>query len=90
MKSYTHETRPAQRMQYSTDKLGGPAQIKEFVGTVERLGYDTLWYPESRGYGVRGRRVHAVMHVEVEDRQFDRQHLRAGRIHLPPGHDLPE
>lgn len=35
---------------YSTDKLGGPAQIREFVGTVERLGYDTLWYPESRGY----------------------------------------
>jgi probable F420-dependent oxidoreductase len=34
---------------YSTDKLGGPAQIKEFAGTVERLGYDTLWYPESRG-----------------------------------------
>jgi probable F420-dependent oxidoreductase len=34
---------------YSTDKLGGPAQIREFVGTVERLGYDTLWYPESRG-----------------------------------------
>src|SRR5689334_4862728 len=35
---------------YSTDKLGGPAQIKTFVQTVERLGYDTLWYPESRGY----------------------------------------
>jgi len=35
---------------YSTDKLGGPAQIREFVGTVERLGYDTLWFPESRGY----------------------------------------
>ena len=35
---------------YSTDKLGGPAQIREFVGTVERLGYDTLWYPESRGF----------------------------------------
>jgi probable F420-dependent oxidoreductase len=35
---------------YSTDKLGGPAQIKDFVGTVERLGYNTLWYPESRGY----------------------------------------
>jgi probable F420-dependent oxidoreductase len=35
---------------YSADKLGGPAQIREFVGTVERLGYDTLWYPESRGY----------------------------------------
>src|ERR1700738_1438249 len=34
---------------YSTDKLGGAAPIKEFVGTVERLGYDTLWYPESRG-----------------------------------------
>ncbi len=35
---------------YSPDKMGGPAQIKEFVTTVERLGYDTLWYPESRGY----------------------------------------
>ena len=35
---------------YSTDKLGGPQQIKSFVQTVERLGYDTLWYPESRGY----------------------------------------
>ena len=35
---------------YSTDKLGGPQQIKAFVQVVERLGYDTLWYPESRGY----------------------------------------
>jgi probable F420-dependent oxidoreductase len=35
---------------YSTDKLGGPQQIKSFTQTVERLGYDTLWYPESRGY----------------------------------------
>ena len=35
---------------YSTDKLGGPQQIKTFVQGVERLGYDTLWYPESRGY----------------------------------------
>jgi probable F420-dependent oxidoreductase len=35
---------------YSTDKLGGPQQIKTFVQTVERLAYDTLWYPESRGY----------------------------------------
>jgi alkanesulfonate monooxygenase SsuD/methylene tetrahydromethanopterin reductase-like flavin-dependent oxidoreductase (luciferase family) len=35
---------------YSTDKLGGPQQIKSFAQTVERLGYDTLWYPESRGY----------------------------------------
>jgi probable F420-dependent oxidoreductase len=35
---------------YSTDKLGGAQQIKSFVQTVERLGYDTLWYPESRGY----------------------------------------
>ena len=34
---------------YSPDKLSGPAQIREFVTTVERLGYDTLWYPESRG-----------------------------------------
>ena len=30
---------------YSTEKMGGPAQIKEF-DTVERLGYDTLWYPD--------------------------------------------
>ena len=35
---------------YSTDKLGGPQPIKSFVETVERLGYDTLWYPESRGF----------------------------------------
>jgi probable F420-dependent oxidoreductase len=35
---------------YAADKLGGPLQIKSFVQTVERLGYDTLWYPESRGY----------------------------------------
>jgi probable F420-dependent oxidoreductase len=34
---------------YSTDKLSGPAQIREFAQTVERLGYDILWYPESRG-----------------------------------------
>ena len=34
---------------YSTDKLTGPSQIREFVGTVEKLGYDVLWYPESRG-----------------------------------------
>ncbi|MEJ0016109.1 MAG: TIGR03620 family F420-dependent LLM class oxidoreductase [Acetobacteraceae bacterium] len=35
---------------YSTDKLGGPQEISAFVQNVERLGYDTLWYPESRGY----------------------------------------
>lgn len=35
---------------YSTDKLGGPADIAAFAATVERLGYGTLWYPESRGY----------------------------------------
>jgi probable F420-dependent oxidoreductase len=35
---------------YATDKLGGPQQIKAFARTVESLGYDTLWYPESRGY----------------------------------------
>lgn len=34
---------------YATDKLSSPAQLKEFVGTVERLGYNVLWYPESRG-----------------------------------------
>ena len=35
---------------YSSDKLGGAQQIADFVKTVEGLGYDTLWYPESRGY----------------------------------------
>ena len=34
---------------YSTDKLGSPDAIRQFVATVEKLGYDTLWYPESRG-----------------------------------------
>jgi len=35
---------------YSMDKLGSPQQIKLFSTTVERLGYDVLWYPESRGF----------------------------------------
>jgi probable F420-dependent oxidoreductase len=35
---------------YSTDKLGGPKEIAAFAANVERLGYGTLWYPESRGY----------------------------------------
>jgi probable F420-dependent oxidoreductase len=35
---------------YSADKHADPAQISTFVKTVETLGYDTLWYPESRGY----------------------------------------
>ena len=34
---------------YGMDKLTG-AQIPGFLATLERLGYDTLWYPESRGY----------------------------------------
>jgi probable F420-dependent oxidoreductase len=35
---------------YSMDKLGGPKEIRDFVTTVERLGYDVLWYPEARGF----------------------------------------
>ena len=35
---------------YSMDKLGDPQQIARFVGMVEQLGYDVLWYPESRGF----------------------------------------
>lgn len=35
---------------YSMDRLNDPRLVKEFVATVERLGYDVLWYPESRGY----------------------------------------
>ena len=34
---------------YGTDKLDG-SQLRDFVRTVERNGYSTLWYPESRGY----------------------------------------
>jgi len=35
---------------YSTDKHATPAAVAGFVKTVETLGFDTLWYPESRGY----------------------------------------
>jgi probable F420-dependent oxidoreductase len=35
---------------YSCDKHADVAAIGAFVNTVETLGYDTLWYPESRGY----------------------------------------
>ncbi len=34
---------------YPVDRLEG-AQLRAFLGTLERLGYDALWYPESRGY----------------------------------------
>ena len=34
---------------YSTDKLNG-AQLADLMQAVERNGYGTLWYPESRGY----------------------------------------
>ncbi len=34
---------------YATDKLNR-TQLGDFVRTVERTGYSTLWYPESRGY----------------------------------------
>ncbi len=42
-------TLPRLGASYSTDKLTSPAQIREFVGHVERCGYGVLWYPESRG-----------------------------------------
>lgn len=34
---------------YSMDRVNAE-QIKSLLATVERLGYDTIWYPESRGY----------------------------------------
>lgn len=34
---------------YGIDKLSGP-QIRPFLALLERLNYDVLWYPESRGY----------------------------------------
>jgi probable F420-dependent oxidoreductase len=35
---------------YAPDKLAEAGTIAAFVKTVEGLGFDTLWYPESRGY----------------------------------------
>ena len=35
---------------YAPDKIGNAAGVATLVKTVEGLGYDTLWYPESRGY----------------------------------------
>ncbi|MDR3535888.1 MAG: TIGR03620 family F420-dependent LLM class oxidoreductase [Acetobacteraceae bacterium] len=35
---------------YAADKLGSASAIRTFAQTVEKLGYDTLWYPESRGF----------------------------------------
>jgi len=34
---------------YPVDRLDA-GKLRSFLGTLERLGYDTLWYPESRGY----------------------------------------
>ncbi len=34
---------------YPVDRLDGTG-LKALVGRVEALGYDTLWYPEARGY----------------------------------------
>jgi probable F420-dependent oxidoreductase len=34
---------------YALDKLNG-SQIPPFLALLERLNYDVLWYPESRGY----------------------------------------
>ena len=34
---------------YGMDKLNA-AQIRPFLALLERLNYDVLWYPESRGY----------------------------------------
>ena len=34
---------------YPIDRLDA-TQLREFVGSVERLGFDALWYPEARGY----------------------------------------
>ena len=35
---------------YAADRHADASAIASFVKTVEGLGYDTLWYPESRGY----------------------------------------
>lgn len=53
---------------YSTDKLGGPSEIAAFASNVERLGYSTLWYPESRGYesfSVAGFMLGSTTHLNI-------------------------
>jgi probable F420-dependent oxidoreductase len=35
---------------YAPDKLDNARAVADFAKTVEGLGYDSLWYPESRGY----------------------------------------
>ena len=39
---------------YALDKLSG-AQMLPFLALLERLNYNVLWYPESRGYRRRCR-----------------------------------
>ncbi len=34
---------------YAVDRLKGD-QVRQFLSTVEGLGYDALWYPEARGF----------------------------------------
>ena len=54
---------------YSSDKHKDAAAISAFAKTVERLGYDTLWYPEARGYEiVHRRRLHALTDLDAENR----------------------
>lgn len=35
---------------YSMDKLATAGQVRDLARMVEGLGYDVLWYPESRGF----------------------------------------
>ncbi len=68
---------------YPVDRLDAE-KLRAFLGTIEQLGYDTLWYPESRGYeslSIAGFML--ANSTTAEDRQFDRQHLRARCVHRP-------
>jgi alkanesulfonate monooxygenase SsuD/methylene tetrahydromethanopterin reductase-like flavin-dependent oxidoreductase (luciferase family) len=52
---------------YPVDRLEA-AGLRSFVALVEQLGYDTLWYPESRGYeslSVAGFMLGASTHLKL-------------------------
>ena len=70
---------------YSTDKLGGPQQIKTFVRPSSVSATTRCGILNRAATNSVGRRLHAVPDDKVEARQLDRVDLRARRIHRPPG-----
>ena len=61
---------------YPTDRLDG-TQLRALLRTIEDSGYSALWYPESRGYESLALAGFLLQQPRADDRQLDRQHLRA-------------